>query len=147
MRSNWFLTTIAYEKIAEEGKIVKVKEDYIIDALSFTEAEARIIEEMRPIVTGELTVPRIKRDRINEIFFNDEGSKWFKSKVMFITMDEEKGVEKKTAVTMMVQANDIKEALQGIIDGMQGSMADYEIWSITETNIMEVIKYEDDGDK
>ena len=147
MRSNWFLTTIAYEKTSEEGKVVKVKEDYIIDALSFTEAEARIIENMRPFVTGEFTVPRIKRDKIAEIFFNDEGEKWFRAKVNFITLDEEKGVEKKTAVTMMVQASDIKEALQGIIDGMQGSMADYEIWSITETNIMEVIKYEDDRDK
>lgn len=141
----WFECKIKYEKTAEEGKIVKVNEGYLIDALSFTEAEARIIEEMKPFISGEFQVANIKRARINEMFFNENGEKWYRSKVNFITLDEEKGVEKRTGVNMMVQASDIKEALDGIIEGMKGSMADYEIASITETTIIDVYKYESEG--
>lgn len=137
----WFECKIKYEKTADDGKIIKVGEAYLIDALSFTEAEARIIEEMKPFISGEFQVENIKRSRINEMFFNDNGDKWYRSKVNFISFDEEKGIEKKTGVNMMVQASDINEALAGIIEGMKGSMADYEIVSITETLIIDVFKY------
>ena len=137
----WFECKIKYEKTAEEGKIVKVSEGYLIDALSFTEAEARIIEEMKPFISGEFQVANIKRARIGEMFFNENGDKWYRSKVNFITLDEEKGVEKRTGVTMMVQASDIKEALEGITEGMKGSMADYGIANIAETLIIDVFKY------
>ena len=139
---NWFECKIKYEKTAEEGKIVKVNETYLLDALSFTEAEARIIEEMKPFISGEFTVANIRRAKINEMFFNENGDRWYRSKVNFVTLDEEKGVEKRTAVAMLVQANDIKEALNGITEGMKGSMADYEIAAITETSIIDVYKYE-----
>ena len=138
---NWFECKIKYEKTAEEGKIVKVSEGYLVDAMSFTEAEARIIEEMKPFISGEFEVANIKRSRINEMFFNENGDKWYRSKVNFVTIDEEKGVEKRTGVTMMVQASDMKDALNGIIEGMKGSMADYEIANISETLIMDVYKY------
>lgn len=139
---NWFECKIKYEKTAEEGKIVKVTESYLVDALSFTEAESRIIEEMKPFISGEFTVASIRRAKINELFFNENGDKWYRAKVMFVTLDEDKGVEKKTPVTMLVQANDTKEANAGIVKGMEGSMADYEIAAITETPIMDVYKYD-----
>ena len=139
--NNYFETKIKYEKTAEEGKIVKVSESYLVDSLSFTEAEARIIEEMKPFISGELIIDSIRRARINELFENENGDKWYKSKVLFISLDEEKGVEKKTATTMYVQANDTKEAEAGIREGMKGSMADYEIASIIETKILDVFKY------
>jgi hypothetical protein len=139
---NWFECKIKYEKTAEEGKIVKVNENYLIDALSFTEAEARIIEEMRPFISGEFTVANIRRAKINEMFFNENGDKWYRAKVNFVTLDEEKGIEKRTAVTMLIQATEIKEALNGLTEGMKGSMADYEVAAITETTIMDVFKYE-----
>jgi len=137
----WFECKIKYEKTAEEGKIVKVSEGYLVDALSFTEAEERIIDEMKPFISGEFEVANIKRSRINEMFFNEDGDKWYRSKVNFITLDEEKGVEKRTGVTMMVQASDMKGALEGITEGMKSTLADYEIASITETLIMDVFKY------
>ena len=135
---NYFLVGIKYEKTAEEGKIVKVSEQYLIDALSFTEAEERINEEMKPFTSGEFVVDKISRAKINEIFPNESGDKWFKSKILFVSLDEEKGVEKKTACNMYVQANDIKEAEANLKEGMKGTMADYEIASITETKILDV---------
>lgn len=139
---NWFECKIKYEKTVEEGKIVKVNENYLIDALSFTEAEARIIEEMRPFISGEFTVANIRRAKINEMFFNENGDKWYRAKVNFVTLDEEKGVERRTAVAMLIQATEIKEALNGLTEGMKGSMADYEVAAINETTIMDVFKYE-----
>jgi len=139
---NWFECKIKYEKTAEEGKIVKVSEGYLVDAMSFTEAEARIIEEMKPFISGEFEVANIKRSRINEMFFNENGDKWYRSKVNFISIDEEKGVEKRIGQTMMIQASDMPDALKGLLEGMKGTLADYEIASITETTIMDVYKYE-----
>ena len=139
---NWFETTVKFEKTAEEGKIVKVSQKNLVDALSFTEAEARIIKEMQPFISGEFRVAGIVPKRINEIFYNENGDKWFRAKVNFITLDEEKGVERKSPTTMLVQACDIKEAREGLVEGMKGSMADYEVESITETKIVDVFKYE-----
>ena len=138
---NWFECKIKYEKTAEEGKIVKVNEAYLVDALSFTEAEARINEEMKPFISGEFIVSNIRRARINELFANENGEKWYRSKVYFISLDEEKGIEKRTACTMMVQANNVKEAWDGLQEGMKGTMADYEIASIVETTILDVYPF------
>ena len=138
----YFETTVKFEKKAEEGKIVKVSQKNLVDALSFTEAEARIIKEMQPFISGEFRVAGIVPKRINEIFYNENGDKWFRAKVNFITLDEEKGVERKSPTTMLVQACDIKEAREGLVEGMKGSMADYEVESITETKIVEVFKYD-----
>ena len=140
----WFESVVKYDKQVESGKIVTVSESYLVDALTHTEAEARITEEMKPFISGEFTVAKLTNKKINEMFFNENGDKWYRAKVMFVSLDEEKGIEKKTAVTMLVQANDIKEALDGITEGMKGSMADYEIAAITETPIMDVYKYDAD---
>lgn len=137
---NYFLVKTKFEKTAEEGKIEKVSREDLVDALSFTEAEARIIEEFRPFVSGELTVANIRRANISEIFFNENGDKWFKSKINFVVFDEENGKLKKTAAYMLIQASNMASARINLIDGMKGSMADWKEESITETKIMEVFK-------
>jgi hypothetical protein len=139
---NWFECKIKYEKTADDGKIVKTSETYLVDALSFTEAEARITEEMKPFISGEFVVDTIRRAKINEMFYNENGDKWYKAKVKYISLDEDKGIEKKISTTMLVQANDTKEANEGIVEGMKGSMADYEIASLTETQIIDVYIYD-----
>jgi len=125
----------------ENGVQKKVTEPYLVDALSFTEAEARIIEELKPYIAGEFTIADIKRAKLSELFFNDNGDRYFKAKIYFITLDEKSGVEKKTAVQMLAQASDIKEALEVVEKGMAGTLADYSIASLTETAIMDVFPY------
>ena len=137
----WFECTIKYEKQIEEGKIIKITERYLVDALTFTEAEARIIKEMKPFISGEFEVANINPQKYSELFWNEKGDKWFKTKVNFIVLDEEKGVEKKVANYMLVQANDLKEARELLVEGMKGSQADWEIASISETKILGVYKY------
>ena len=137
----WFECTIKYEKQLEEGKIAKTTERYLVDALTFTEAEARIIKEMKPFISGEFEVANINPQKYSELFWNEKCDKWFKTKVNFIVLDEEKGVEKKVANYMLVQANDLKEARELLVEGMKGSQADWEIASISETKIIDVYKY------
>ena len=136
---NWFECKVSYEKMLENGMQKKVTEPYLVDALSFTEAEARIIEEIRPFITGEFTVTDIKRARLSELFFNENGDRFYKIKVYFITLDEKSGAEKKTAAQMLAQATTLKEAIAVLEDGMKGTLADYTIASVTETQLMDSI--------
>jgi len=138
---NWFECKISYEKMMGNGVLKKVTEPYLVDALSFTEAEARIIEEMKPFISGELIVADIKRARIAELFSNENGDRYYKFKVFFITLDETSGAEKKTAVQMLAQASDIKEAVAVLENGMKGTLADYAIASVSETPIMDVFPF------
>lgn len=142
--SSWFECKVKYDKEAEGGLHKSVSEPYMVDALSFTEAESRILEEMRPYISGEFTVANIKRVRVSELFFDETGDKWYRCKVNFITLDEKSGLEKRTASYMMVQAVDFKTALDNLLKGMKGTMADYEVAAITETAIMDVFRYEVD---
>lgn len=137
-----FEVSIKYEKVLESGKSNKVCEKYIVDALSYTECEARIIEEIRPFITGEFTVTDIKRARLSELFFNENGDRFYKIKVYFITLDEKSGAEKKTAAQMLAQACTLKEAIAVLEDGMKGTMADYTIASVTETQLMDVFPFD-----
>lgn len=145
--ANWFECKVRYDKLQENGAVKKVNEPYLVDALSFTEAEARIIEEQTPFISGDFSVSAVKRTKISEIFWNEGGDRWYLVKVAFITIDERSGAEKRTATLILVQASNFKEALENFIEGMKGTMADYEIVSITETPLMDVYKVKVPGEK
>ena len=139
----WFECKIQYEKTIENGMTKKVTEPYLVDALSFTEAEARITEEITPFMTGEFTVSDIKRANYSELFYSEDTSadRWFKAKLQFITLDEKSGKEKKTNTLVLVQATDFRTALKNLDEGMKGTMADYVIASIQETPLMDVYPF------
>ena len=148
MMHNWFECKIRYEKTAENGMTKKVTEPYLVDALSFTEAESRIIEEMTPFISGEFTVSDIKRANYSELFFceEDAADRWFKCKLYFITLDEKTGAEKKTATNVLVQGADLRDAIKKLDEGMKGTMADYTIANVSETAIMDVYPYSAEPD-
>ena len=143
MMHTWFECKIRYERVMENGMNKKVTEPYLVNALSFTEAEARIIEEMTPFISGEFTISDIKRANYSELFPSDEESadRWFKCKLIFITLDDKSGAEKKTSTQVLVQAADLRDAVKKLDEGMKGTMADYQIASVAETAIMDVYPY------
>ncbi len=143
MTHMWFECKIRYEKVMENGMNKKVTEPYLVDALSFTEAEARIIEEITPYLSGEFTVADIKRANYSELFPCDEeaADRWFKCRLFFITLDEKSEAEKKTSANILVQAADLRDAVKKLDEGMKGSMVDYVIASVAETLIMDVYPY------
>lgn len=125
----------------ETGMQKTVTEPYLVDALSFTEAEARIIEEIKPFISGEFSISDIKRVKYTESFFNETGDRYYKAKLYFITLDEKSGAEKKTAVNMLVQASTLKEAVEIVEGEMKKTMIDYALAAVTETAIMDVFPY------
>ena len=145
--AQWFECKVKYDKNTGDATVKSVSESYLVDALSFTEAEARIIEEMQVYISGVFKVDSVKRVRMSEIFFDEDGDKWYKAKVNFITIDERKGVEKRTSCYMYVQASEFAKALLNLMEGMKGTMSDFEIASITETMILDVFKEDLSGAK
>lgn len=143
MMNEWFECKVRYERTLENGLIKKVTETYLVEALSFTEAERRFMEEIEPFMSGEYQVTDIKRAKIAELLETDEdeADRLFKAKVAFITLDEKSGAEKKSNQNMLVQASDLRDAVKRLDKGMAGTMADYEISSVTETPIKDVFHY------
>ena len=137
----WFETTIAYQKEVEDGKIKKVKESFLVDAINFGEAEVRIIKEASQLVSGDFDVDGVKKEGISEVFRNEEGGTWFKTKVSFITLDEVSGKEKKSKNIMYVQCMEIDDVIEKLTNDLKGTMADYVITSIIETKILDVFDY------
>lgn len=138
----WFECKVRYERMTENGAVKKVNEPYLVDALSFTEAEARIIEKITPFISGDFTISAVKKTKVSEIFFDDKADRYYMVKVNFITLDEKTGTEKKSASFILVQASDFPGALKRFEEGMKGTLADYEIASITETLLMDVFPVE-----
>ena len=108
--ANWFECKVRYDKMMENGVVKKVTEPYLVDALSFTEAESRIIEEQTPFISGDFSVSAVKRTKISEIFWDDSADKWYLVKVAFVTIDEKTAVEKKTSTLILTAGNDLKDA-------------------------------------
>lgn len=140
----WFECKVHYEKMHENGTVKKVNEPYLVDALTFTEAEQRINEEMKPYISGEFSISAVKKTKISEIFFDESGDRYYMVKVNFITLDEKSGTEKKSVSQILVQASDFDGAVARFRKGMEGTMADYEIGSITETMLMDVFPFKKD---
>ncbi len=143
MLHEWFECKVKYEKQQENGSLKKVQEPYLVDAINFTEAERRITEEIAPFMTGEFQVSDIKRARFADLFEATEESadKWYKAKLIYITIDESKGVEKKTSQNFLIQASSFHDALKRLDKGMESFQGDYTIASIQETAIMDVFRY------
>lgn len=135
--SLYFEVKATYDKMTENGLVKKVTEPYLFDALSFTEAESRAIEELTPFISGEFTVKACKRTPIAEIF-NLGAERYYLAKVAFITIDEKTAQEKRSISQILVGASDFKEAYDNFLDGMKGTMADFELVSLAETPIMDV---------
>ena len=141
--ATWFECKIRYEKMTEDGLPKKVSEVYVVDALSFSEAEERIIEEMSSYISGEIEIVDVKIAPYREIFFADDNlaDQWFKAKLSFITIDERTDKEKRTSMMYLVNAGNISSAINNIGEVMSGTMIDYVTTSISATKIFDVFEY------
>lgn len=145
--STWFECKVRYEKTQEDGSDKLVNELYVVDALSFTEAEASIIDNMAVYVSGELKIANINPANYNEIFFsgNDDDDLWFKARLAFITIDN-KNKEKRTYVNYLIQAKSIERAKRYVDEVMGKTIIDYELKSLSETKIFDVFEHEPSTD-
>ena len=144
MSATWYECKVKYRKLDDATGMQKVKtEPFLVDAISYTEAESRITEEMAAYLSDsdEIKITNIKVANYSEIHPFENSDRWFKSKVSLIAFDEESGKERKTNMYLLVQANDVKEAYDNTVSVMKDTMGDYTIPSITESPIMDVFPY------
>ena len=141
--AQWFETRVRYDKMMEDGQQKKVIEQYVVDALSFGEAEERITKEMSHYISGEFEVKAITPASYGAIFFSDAESddRWYKAKLSFITIDEKTEKEKRTSVTYLVQGGTVQSAVKNVEEVMNGTAIDYVIAAVTETKIMDVFEH------
>ena len=143
MQNEWFESKIEYDKMIEDGTMKRVKgESYLVNSINCTEVERRMTEEMKSYISGEFIVTDIKRVKYGELVFTDDESadRYFKIKLVFITLDEKTAAEKKTTQNVLVQASDLRNAVSRLEEFMKGSMMDYTIASVSEAPYMDIFK-------
>ena len=139
----WFECKVSYEKVMENGIQKKVTELYVVDALSYTEAEERIIEEMSSYISGEFDIADLKKAQYKEVFFSDGelDDKWYKARLAFISINEKTEKEKRSMASYLVQAHTLDGAVKNINEMMSSTMIDYEKSNIAETKVLDVFEY------
>lgn len=147
MSATWYECKVKYRKTHETGEQKVTTETYLLDAVSYTEAESRITEEMKSYTSEEFFIPNIKVANFSEVHPFENSDRWFKVKVSLVSFDEESGKEKKSNIYLLIQANDIKDAFENTTQAMQNTMGDYNISAITESPILDVFPYFDREEK
>lgn len=139
----YFEVKVRYEKTLDNGLVKNVTDTYIVDAVSFTECEARITEEMKQYISGEFNITAEKITNIIEIVHSEEDAadKYYKIKINSIAFDEKTGKEKKLPSIFLVQAASIEDAKKKFDEFMKSSMMDYEVVSVIEMPYMDVFEY------
>lgn len=144
VNKRWFETIVRYDKTMENGEVKKVNEVYVVDAITFGEAEESITREMRHFIDGDFEVKNINPAPYSVIFFSDNETddKYYRVKLDFITVNERTQKEKKSKVTYLVQAGSLEQARKNTEEVMNGTTIDYELVSVTETKILDVFEQE-----
>lgn len=140
----YFNVALKYEKMDEKGLNKMVTEHYLVKSFTCSSAEYSIIQEMQPFITGDFKVNAVKESKYSELFLSEEAAadRYFECKLKFITLDEKSGKEKFTQTKVLVQAADLRDAVKKLDAGMRGTMAEYQIVAVSETNIIDIFTEE-----
>lgn len=142
MMQTWFESKVKYMKTSESGSETMVTENFLLDAVSYTDAETRIIRQMQQIVRGgEFSVVDIKKSRIAEVFPYEAGEWWFKATINLVTVDEEAGKEKKMKAQYLIMADDIKQALERLDESLEYLVIPFVTSALAVSTIVDVFPY------
>lgn len=142
----WFLCRVKYAKENEQGLLRNVSEQYLVDAVSFTEAEARIYDMLGSVIRGDFQVTTISKSNIVDVFFYEDIDVWYKCKVSYVVADADSGKEKKVTQYMLISAHHVKEAYERIHESLSNMLVSFNVPDITESPIIEIFPYEKDGE-
>jgi hypothetical protein len=137
----WFITKVKYNRTNEKGLLKAVTEQYLVDADSFTETEARIYEKLEEIVIGDFDVTDISKTNYTDVFFYNDCQVWYKCKIQYYLVDESSGKEKKVTQYMLVEAQTAKEAYDRIFESLNNMLVTFTVPDVIETKIIEVFDY------
>lgn len=145
--NNWFTVKVKYTKQMDNGALKRVSEPYLLSAMTFTDAEARIYEELGSMIRGEFSVTGISRTELHDIFAYDDSGVWYKCKVSYENFDADTEKTRKVSQNFLVEANSVKEAYERIAENMKGLMVDFHIPSIMVSPIIDIFPYSEELDK
>ncbi|UCS91883.1 DUF4494 domain-containing protein [Echinicola marina] len=143
----WFLCKVKYAKENEQGLLKNVNEQYLIDAVSFTEAEARIYDMLGSVIRGDFQVTNISKSNIVDVFFYEDIDIWHKCKITYVVTDADSGKEKKVTQYMLVSAHDVKEAYDRIHESLSNMLVSFRVPDINESPIVEIFPYESEDEE
>ncbi|MBW3544450.1 MAG: DUF4494 domain-containing protein [Bacteroidetes bacterium] len=143
----WFQCKIKYQKEDENGKLKNVTEPYLVDAVSYTEAEARIYQELGSVIRGDFEVTSITKSKISDIFHYDDAETWYKCKVTYIAADDDSGKEKKVTNQMLVSAMDLRQACERLLESLQGLLVTFDVVEIQQSPLIEIFPYVEEETK
>jgi hypothetical protein len=142
----WFKTTIKYQKQEESGKVSNITEHYLVDAMSFTEAEARLYFELGSTIR-DFRLTSISKFNLQDLFHYDDQDTWFKTKVVYVSVDEKSGKEKKVSNIILVSAADVKQAYDRITESLSTMLVPFEITDVNKTSITEILPYIEEDER
>lgn len=140
----WFLCKVKYAKENEEGLLKNISEQFLVDAVSFTEAEAIIFDRLGSQIRGDFQVTGLSKSNIVDVFFFEDADIWHKCKITYLVTDADSGKEKKVTQYMLVTANDLKEAYDRIQESLSNMLVSFRVPDIVESPIVEIFPYEKD---
>ena len=143
----WFLCKVKYAKENEQGLLKNVSEQYLVDAVSFTEAEARIYDMLGSVIRGDFQVTNISKSNIVDVFFFEDSDVWYKCKITYVVADADSGKEKKVTQYMLVSAHNVKDAYDRIFESLNNMLVSFVVPDINESPIVEIFPYETDDEE
>ena len=140
----WFLCKVKYAKETEDGLLKSISEQYLVDAVSFTEAEAILYDRLGSQIRGDFQVTGISKSNIVDVFYYEDTETWYKCKITYMIADGENGKEKKVTQYMVVTAEDVKQAFDRIQESLSNMLVSFRVPDITESPIVEIFPFEKD---
>ncbi|SFT35935.1 protein of unknown function [Lishizhenia tianjinensis] len=145
--NSWYTVKVKYTKQMEDGTLKRVTEPYLLDAVSFTDAEARIYEELGEQIRGEFLVTGISKTDYADIFHYEDADYWYKCKVTYVSVDADSGKEKKVSNNFLVTAANAKEAYERIEESLESMLVSFEIPAIAISPIIDIFPFNPDLDR
>ena len=148
MNANWFEGKVKYIRIGEDGRERKVAEVYLLDAMSYTEAESRIIREMEGITSGEFWITGLKKSNVTEVVYTTDvnDDRWYKAKVAIVDADEVSGREKRSFLYYLVAASDASRALENLNKALETFVVPWEVVGVSDSQVADVFHYVAEGE-
>jgi hypothetical protein len=145
--NNWFLVKVRYTKQLENGSFKRVTEPYLLSAMTFTDAEARIYEELGQIIRGEFNIVAIQRYEVADIFQSEDADVWYKAKVVYSAVDADEERGKKVVQNFLLTAHSVKDAAERLREELSTLMVDYKVPAVVETPIVDIFPYSEQLDR
>ncbi len=148
MNANWFEVDVWRIRIDEYGRELRVSEIYLLDAMSYTEAESRIIREMESITSGDFWITRLKKSNVTEVVESTDANddRWYKAKVAIIDADKVSGREKRSFLYYLVAASDVSRALENLNKALETFMVPWKVVSVSDSHVSDIFPYVAEGE-